>query len=172
MENKIGVKIRGTCSLLMNRFSEDESSGRGKKQYNDDEECEKRVYRDEEGVYMPARWIKNMLVNSSKDFKLRGRKTYRDVFKGGVILDEEFVRGLQDYKIHKEPVCVQRARIMRVRPVFAKGWEVCFNLTIIDEQIQPELLKEVLVAGGKYNGLGDKRPEHGRFEIVDFKILQ
>ena len=34
------------------------------------------------------------------------------------------------------------------------------------------VVKEILEAAGKYKGVGDNRPEFGRFEVIEFKKLE
>ena len=57
---------------------------------------------------------------------------------------------------------------MRSRPIF-KEWSCTFVFEIIDENLNYLVLKEILEAAGKYKGVGDFRPEFGRFEVVEFK---
>ncbi len=173
---KVRVGLKGVASMLMHRFNgEEQKKTRGKKVYIDTEEAEKALYKDEEGIYAPNTWIKSMLVAAAKDFKIKGMVNYSKYFKGGVIIETEKIRGnLNDskYEIHKCPVVVNRARIMRCRPLFKEGWTLDFDVSIIDPQISPDLLKEVFEAGGMYCGLGDSRPEFGRFVVDKFDIVK
>ena len=114
------------------------------------------------------------IIGYSKDFKIKGQQNYSRYVKGGVLVETEKIRGNLNeigYEIYKCPVVVQRARIMRVRPLF-KDWKLEFDISIIDPQISPDQLKEFIEAGGKYNGLGDSRPEFGRFEIEKFDVVK
>ena len=174
-KTKVKVGIKGVASMLMHKFNGEEQAKktRGKKVYIDEEEAEKALYKDEDGIYAPNTWIKAMLVSASKDFKIKGMVNYSKYFKGGVIVETEKIRGNLNeigYEIHKCPVVVNRARIMRVRPLFKEGWILDFDVSIIDPQISPELLREVIEAGGMYCGLGDSRPEFGRFVIDKFEV--
>jgi hypothetical protein len=71
---------------------------------------------------------------------------------------------------------VKRARIekkkhVRVRPRFS-NWSMSGTLTVVDDQISENILKDILKFGGAYSGLGDWRPAgyplkpgpFGRFE--------
>jgi hypothetical protein len=174
-ETKISVKIKGVADLLMNKFTEEKNqNSRGKKVYDDKEETEKKLYRDEEGIFAPNTWIKECLVKSAKDFKIKGRKSYSDYFKSGILVLPQKIRGNLTqigYETHKVPVVIQRARIMRCRPLF-RNWELEFEIQIIDPQISHQLIKEVLEASGKYCGIGDWRGEYGRFEVIKFVVLK
>jgi len=173
-KKKVKITIKGTAPLLMHKFNEGEQTKtRGKKVYIDSEETEKALYKDEQGIYAPNTWIKAMLVHASKDFKIKGSKNYSNAVKGGILIETEKIRGNLNeikYETFKCPVVVQRARIMRCRPLF-REWELGFEVSIIDPQISPELLKEFFMSGGMYSGLGDSRPEYGRFEVTSFERI-
>ncbi|MDX2187774.1 MAG: hypothetical protein SFV32_12635 [Opitutaceae bacterium] len=58
---------------------------------------------------------------------------------------------------------VKRARIgkakhVRVRPRFAKGWQISGTITVMDETITKETLHDILTFAGRFAGLGDWRP--------------
>jgi hypothetical protein len=170
---KIDVKVKGIAPLLMNKFSEpiQGESKRGKKVYEPKDEAEKKTYRNKDGkLYLPNTHFKASMVKASGDFKMTGRKTYKDYVKAGVFVEtEEIVLDQQEYEIHSEPVVIQRARVMSWRPKF-KEWSCSFVVEIVDEMINPTTLKEILSMAGKYKAVGDHRPEYGRFEIVDWKV--
>jgi len=73
-----------------------------------------------------------------------------------------------DYN-HQEFVKIQRNQILRSRPAFKKGWEAELTLVVMDDQMQKEILKEIIVYAGKFVGIGDWRPHFGRFEVTKFK---
>ncbi len=175
-KTKVRVGIKGVASLLMHKFNgEEQQKTRGKKVYDDKEETEKALYKDEEGIYAPNTWIKAMLVLASKDFRIKGHQNYSKYVKGGIIITTEKIRGNLNkigYEVYKCPVVIQRSRIMRCRPLFKEGWKLELDVSIIDPQISPELLKEFFIAGGMYCGLGDSRPEFGRFEVEKFEVVK
>lgn len=72
---------------------------------------------------------------------------------------------------------VKRAKIgmskhIRVRPVFAAGWQLRGTIVVWDEQITDEALANIFAYAGNYKGLCDWRPggrtpgPYGRFEAV------
>jgi len=171
---KIKAKIEGLAPLLQNKFQEEEpSTKKTKKVYVDTEEAEKRVYRNSKGeIIVTSAQLKASLIKAATDFKYAGRKTYKDFLKAGIIFsDTEFKLSTQEYEIHKCSVVIQRARIMRARPMF-KDWKVEFEFEIIDENIAPSVVKEIFEAAGKYQGLGDYRPEFGRYKVTEWKVLK
>ena len=172
MVKTIIVKVKGIAPLLMNRFNPepDTSSKRGKKVYVAEEEVVKKEYRNSDGkLFLPNTHFKASLIKSSTDFKMSGRKSYKDYVRAGVfITPEEIILDQQEYVIHAEPVVIQRARVMSWRPKF-KEWSCKFTMQVTDDSINVTTLKEILGFAGQYKGVGDYRPEYGRFEIVDFK---
>lgn len=172
---KVNVKVKGTAPLLMNKFITDTSldSKRGKKVYVPEEEAEKKTYRTESGkLYLPNTHFKASMIKSATDFKMTGRKTYKDYVRAGVfIVEQEIVLDQQEYKIFACPVVIQRARVMSWRPMF-KEWSCSFTIEITDDFINVTTLKEILESAGKYKAVGDFRPEYGRFEVIEFKKIK
>lgn len=172
---RIQVKVIGKAPLLMNKFVEVPAtdSKRGKKVYVPEEEAEKKTYRTEKGkLFLPGKHFKASMVKAATDFKMKGHKSYKDYVKSGVFVEtEEIILDQQDYEIHAEPVVIQRARVMSWRPKF-KEWSCTFIIEIGDDMIDPTTLKEILEAAGKWKGVGDYRPEYGRFDIKEFKKIK
>jgi len=173
MKKEIIVKVKGTAPLLMNKFVENKetSSQRGKKIYIPEKEAERKTYRTKDKkLFLPSIHFKASMVKASTDFKMAGRKSYKDYIKAGVFVSpEEIILDQQEYEIFACPVVIQRARVMSWRPMF-KEWTCEFTIQITDETINPTILKQILEAAGQYKGVGDYRPEYGRFEIVEFKV--
>ncbi len=171
---KYKVKVKGTAPLLMNKFSEavEKKSTRKKKVYVPEEEAERKTYRTEDGkLFLPSTHFKASMIKSAVDFTMTGRKTYKDYIKSGLfILEQEIVLDQQKYEIFACPVVIQRARVMSWRPMF-KEWSCAFTLDIADDMMNAETVKDILESAGKYKAVGDYRPEHGRFEIVEFKKI-
>lgn len=174
---KIKVEVKGLAPLLMNKFidsSQDTTkTSRGKKVYNPVDEAEKKSYRTESNkLYLPSTHFKACLVKAATDFKMSGKKSYKDYVKAGVFIEPmEIILDQQKYEIHSEPVVIARSRVMSWRPKF-KEWSCKFEIEITDDYINPTTLKEILMAAGKYKGVGDHRPEYGRFEVVKYEITK
>jgi len=169
---RIKVKVKGKAPLLMNRFSvEEKTSVRAKKVYVPKEEAERKTYRTKDKkLYLPNTHFKASMIKSGTDFKMTGRKTYKEYVKAGIFIEpEEIVLDQQEYEIHEEPVVIQRARVMSWRPKF-KEWSCEFEIEVADEMLNIDSLKEILISAGKYKGVGDHRPEYGRFEVVEWKL--
>lgn len=173
---KVLVSVKGIAPLLMNRFNDvvETSSKRGKKTYDPTEEAEKKSYRTEDKkLFLPATHFKASMVKAATDIKQAGKKTFKDFVKSAVfIAPEQIVLNEQQYEIHAEPVVIQRARVMSWRPKF-KEWSCEFGIEVTDgEFISQGNLKQILESAGRFKGVGDHRPEYGRFIITSFKVIK
>ena len=147
------VKVKGKAPLLMNKFTatKPDASKRGKKVYDPKEEAENKTYRtDKKQLFIPSTHFKASMVKAATDFKMTGRKTYKDYVKSGIFIEpEEIILDQQEYEIHEEPVVIQRARVMSWRPKF-KEWSCSFVIEIADEMLNQTTIKEILETAGKY----------------------
>ena len=172
---KVKVGIEGIAPLLMNKFVEVKTtdSKRSKKVYDPEEEAEKKTYRTEDGrLYLPSTHFKASMVKAASDFPMKGKKSHKDYVKSGIFIDEqEIVLDQQKYEIFACPVVIQRSRVMSWRPMFKK-WSCNFTMEITDDMLNPTTIKDILEMAGKYKGVGDFRPEHGRFQVVKFQVVK
>jgi len=175
MAKEIRVRIKGTCDYLQHkRPLEEEDTSKRSGEVDHSKDWETAVYSDSEtGCYIPSKQIRASLVKGAVNFQIKGKgkKTFKDLVNATVEIDPDKVplgKKEPDY-VHKEFVKVQRSQILRSRPAFKKGWEAEFTLLVLDEQMQPDMLKEILDYSGGFVGIGDWRPHFGRFEVVEFK---
>ena len=172
---KYKVKIQGKAPLLMNKFIyvQEKSSSRAKKVYIPEDEAEKKTYRTEDGkLFLPSTHFKASMTKAATDFKMTGRKSYKEYIKAGIFIDEtEIVLDQQEYEIFECPVVIQRARVMSWRPMF-KEWSCEFTLEIADEMLNATNVKEILETAGRFKAVGDYRPEYGRFIVKQFKKVE
>jgi hypothetical protein len=106
---KIKVQVKGTVPLIMHRFSggdDVDSQGtkkqsRGKKVYDPKEEAEKAAYRNSDGkLYAPCEWFKAAMVKEASNHIAKGRTTYKDFVKSGIlIIENEIILPQQENKI-------------------------------------------------------------------------
>jgi len=172
---EIKVTVKGTAPLLLHKYVEADASTSKKKKkvYVPEEEAEKVCYRTEDGqVYIPATHFKGAMIKSGVDFIYSGRKTYKEYIKSGIFFKEkEIILTPQEYIVNNTPVVISRARVMRSRPEF-KEWECTFTMEVLNEDLDKSILKEILESAGKFQGVGDFRPEYGRFEVVSFEKVE
>ena len=88
---KAKVTIEGTVPLLMHRYpleKAEELRRRGEIP-SPEEECERAMYKNPEGCFIPSTWITAMLSQAGSKFRMRGRATYRDTMKTVIVEPEE-----------------------------------------------------------------------------------
>lgn len=74
--------------------------------------------------------------------------------------------------LDRRRVCIQRNAITRSRPAMAEGWQCTFVLMVnLPEYVDPDMLNTVIQQAGRLIGLADFRPSYGRFNVVEFKVL-
>ena len=179
----IEVLIEGTGQgLLMHSAQNMESAKATKnpaKTYDDEEEAEKVCYRNKDGhLYVPARCIKAAILNAASWYKF-GKKSAKQIIAGctrlepyEVVLTDSSDKKMKKYVIDRRPVVVQRARIIRARPLI-EDWRLAFDLVYNDTMIgKPDLIREILEEAGQRIGLLDNRPqkygENGTFRVLKF----
>lgn len=173
---KVEVKIKGIVPLLQNRFvgEEDESASQRTGVVDRSEDWRNALYSDEKiGIYEPSEHVWGSMIKAASNFQIpgRGKKTYKDLIKSGIVLEPDKIPlgKKEPDEIDKRPVVIRGSRILRQRPMMKEGWKLSFSVNILDEQLQPEVVKRILVHAGKYIGIGDFRPRFGRFEVIEFE---
>lgn len=64
--------------------------------------------------------------------------------------------------VNKARVCMQKASVMRYRPMF-RNWSVTFTVEYMPDVVSEADVTEFCRAAGQTVGLGDWRPKYGRF---------
>lgn len=187
----VSVKVKGTAPLLQHRFpvpdiktlSKGGKKSTGAVDYS--EEWRSYLYATADGhVYQPSSHFEGAMVKAAAGFKITGKrgKTYKDLFSASVFIDPtEILFGMDvpqeldtdaDKPLYLDvrPVVVQRARVVRIRPAFKAGWELAFEINVIDDELPLEILSDVLSLSGKTVGIGDFRPKFGRFMVTQFDL--
>jgi len=145
------------------------------KELTDKEAYEMRAYRTKSGKYFqPSDMLEAAMAKAAVNFKLEGKKTYKDLIKSGVLVSPaEIVHKYQEFEMDTRwgrnsntggAVWVVRPRI--------DDWSLEFDIDLLqDERISPEILKEILEYAGLYVAIGAWRPKFGRFTITSFKEI-
>jgi hypothetical protein len=170
----IAVSVKGTRPLLQNAFSTNQSTSTPAKKgqiYDDQVETDNRLIKNENGeICQPALHFEASMIRSATEFKFKGRKTYKELFKAGVFVEPLLIPHKKPtYAIDKQRVVISRAAILRCRPRF-DDWELDFHVAIHDDRIEPLVVKEILENAGKYHGIGDYRPRYGLYEVTSFEV--
>lgn len=178
---KINVTIRGTAPLLMNRFNmenalEQAKGKRVNKTYDPQEEAAKSAYWSsgkKKELMIPAYCIYACILNASSWYKYQKRSA-KSVIAGSLRIEpDEVGLGTDKYEIDLRPVVIQRARVLKARPVLKK-WEATFTIVYNDKMINDTtILRQIIEEAGSRIGLLDWRHAKGGmfggFEIIDWE---
>jgi len=172
----VDVSVKGISSLLQNRhpFPEEEEEvlrTSGVQDYSQKYELAK--YLTEDGrLCQPADHFIGCMKKAAVNYKIKGKrgKTFKDLVSAAVFIEpNKIIHKIQDCVKDRQWVRIQRAAVVRERPRF-DSWELDFNISVVDDQLPPEMLKEILAHGGLSVGIGDYRPRYGRFEVTKFEV--
>ncbi len=196
---KFQVSIQGLVPLLQARHltpNEEEEitnlkqSKQKKRDVTDKEQFDVHAYKNKSGkFYQPSEMIEAAMAKAAVNFKMEGKKSYKDVIKGGIIVNPiEILHKNQavdlnlkssdggsakakgwyvDDRWGKNPNT--RGAVWVVRPRIDE-WQLDFSIDLLqDERVSAQTLKDILAYAGLYVGIGAWRPKFGRFEITAFK---
>lgn len=133
-------------------------------------------YIDDKGYYIPGIQFEGSLINSSKDFKVKSRKTsFKNYVKAGLFCDTERIylnKMTPDYINESYPARKDGMRVRLLHPAFKAGLEVSFTLMSLDmDNLPSKIIKEILQNAGQRYAVGAWRPKFGRFEVVEFNEI-
>jgi len=189
----VNIQVEGIAPLMQHRFPlpdfADMGKGGKKKTGETDytQEWRDYFYSTIDGdIYQPATHFDGCMAKAAAGYKIQGGrgKTYKDLFKGNVFVSPDAI--LHGVKVPEtldadadktlyldiRPVVVQRARVVRIRPCFKPGWKLGFEITVLDDQVPPNVVNEVLALAGRTVGVGDFRPRFGRFMVTKFEVVK
>ncbi len=181
--DKYEVKIRGVTPLLFNRFAEASISSKTKKRAGavKDQDIEEKFYKDGRGrIYTPSTYLRGMLVEAGKNFKIqgKGKSTYSKIIGSSVnIHPDAIVHEKQKWDTFTISAVnpMTHGRMMVHRPKMDE-WELVFEVMFNSEDIPVEVMKNILDYGGQYVGIGDWRPQKkgqfGKFIVTEFKSTE
>lgn len=178
---RVSVTIEGVAPILFHAWNVEsvESKSRAKKGSAEkkSDDVESYVYRNEKGnISIPGEYLKGAIVGAAKfrQDPRSPRKSAADLFKAAIIsLTPLADLGARDWDyLDKRRVCIQRNAITRSRPAMREGWKATFILLVnLPEYVDAAMLNETIQQAGKLIGLADFRPSFGRFNVVEFKVL-
>jgi hypothetical protein len=134
-----------------------------------------RLYLDNQGdIVIPAKVVVGCLIAGARKSK------HGKAFQAGVFCTQPSYPLIYDGPrtaialwesgqfTSREMVKQQQSRIPRVRPIF-REWELKFSVELQDDAVDVEMFTNALTHAGRLCGIGDWRPQHGRFEIISVK---
>lgn len=156
------------------------------KDMTEKEKFDMHAYRVGKKFIQTSEMIEAAMVKAAVQYKLEGKKTYKDAFKAGVTIEQEKIvhknqKLIMDKNEPKDPKTwymdarwaknpSTRGAIWVVRPRINE-WELDFTINLLlDELIPTDMVKNVLEYAGMYVGIGAWRPKFGRFSIEKFSV--
>lgn len=184
---KLKLKLKGLAPLLLhNSRTSDPAdyyakemkkiSSKRNKTPADHEELAKLEFfaglytNEDKKVVIPTRVLYGVAINGAKKMKLG------QVAKAGLFIGKDAILEFQDKNtsveelynnkkyVYKTPVVVQRNRIIRTRPIF-NDWSIEIEVEYLPDVISKDDVKEIFEKAGILVGIGDWRPQYGRFEV-------
>ncbi len=173
----IEVTIKGTTSLLQNRFNENaEHPGATRavlvNRGTPREEATKSAYINKDGHHwFPGAAISRLLREAGGNHKLKGsRKSAKYVVPAAVlVLDDAVIlrngdgkTPIKEFEVDSRPVVIPatKGRVMRHRPRH-DCWGATFNVRVNEQILPVDFVQQLLTEGGQQIGIGDFRPEKG-----------
>lgn len=124
-------------------------------------------------VYWPEQNVSAMLFRAASHLKLK-EKFKSSVFTSDAILkfdhaniDPDKLWDIEHYRDIR-PVVIDRKRIMRCRPIFWP-WSLAIEIHYILNQVNLSQIEQVMEIAGGLVGLSERRPQFGRFRVMEMK---
>lgn len=179
---EIVVAVQGVADLLMHGWNieavEEKSKARKGSTVKKTDNLESYVYRNEAGeLCLPGDAIRAAMAEAGRfeQDPRSPRKSARDLVKTGLVpLTPLASLGVKDWEyVARHRVVVQRNAITRSRPALRTGWTCAFHLLVnVPEYLNVPFLQHLVNQAGRLQGLGDYRPTYGRFQVVEFKVVE
>ena len=183
---KIEVELEGTGEGLLMHSAQNmvqkDITKNPTRQYDIKKDAEEVAYRNSNGeLYIPSRCLKACILNASSWYKF-GKKSAKPIIAGctrilpfsgdEIVLTDLKNKVLKEYKVDTRPVIIQRARIIRARPLI-KDWKIKFYIMYNEQMIgNTQIIQQILEEAGQRIGLLDNRPqrygENGTFKLNKF----
>ena len=134
----------------------------------------KTGFKNEDGYFIPSKQFRGAMLMAGKKVKL-GKGSIFNLLKACLFFDgQENVMARKGRPL-KEPDFIYNDPILKPPPksdmvfnprVAFSGWETTIKVNILEDSIPEEKIHEVLAYAGLYVGVGSRRPEFGRFQVV------
>ena len=137
-------------------------------------EWEAGLYWDSnEGLIMPSDNIERCIQLGAQKSRI-GKDVQAAVFCAVPQVAIDYTGPKDKEKLYADPrftlrkgVAVQKARIIRIRPMIPTGWSMTFDVEFDDGIVNPKNLLKAMTDAGSLVGLGDWRPKFGRFLVEE-----
>jgi hypothetical protein len=179
---RVELTIRGEADLLFHRWNceavEAKSKAAKGSAAKKTDNIESYVYRNDQGeICLPGEYLRQAVIAAAKfrQDPRSPRKSAQDLVKAAVVsLTPLASLGVTEWDYeHRCRVQVQRNGVTRVRPALRAGWQASFVFAVnLPEYVSQEMLLGLLNDAGRLIGVGDFRPTYGRFQVINFSVLE
>jgi hypothetical protein len=176
----VEVVLVGTAPILFHRWDDASVERKSKaakgSQAKKSDDVESYVYRTSDGeIGIPGKNFKACLREAGRSLPdpRSPRKSARDLVQSAVQI-EPFISSLGRTSwdvLDVQRVVVMRTAVSRTRPMFHEGWKVSFDVVVLaPEYVSQDWLHDLITRAGRFVGLGDFRPDYGRFRMDSFQV--
>lgn len=169
---KVEFELEGLCPLLMDKYDMQPSNLKTPEDY--EKAAEKKIYADENGLFIPGAAIKASIREASSELGMkRDGKKNRQMIRAGVFVENCYLNKKKHDGIVSHVVTRGKGdkvtRVITYRPII-KNWKVkgVMNLIAVPSDFVHQALQ---LAGIKY-GILAYRPEYGRFTVTKFNEVK
>jgi hypothetical protein len=178
-------RIVGVRPLLMHRPRLTDMQPRRSEIPSPEQETMEALYTDGDLIVVPSINVKAMLRDAGRNHKIPQRRaTYSAYIRAGIDIEpspyipllnpktnQPYRVSEGEWKVDVRSVVVQMNRVLRARPRFDE-WALEFRIVNLDPGLlKRDMIYRILVDAGKFYGLGDYRPEFGRFKVEKFEVV-
>jgi hypothetical protein len=128
-------------------------------------------WNDKIGMHIPSDNIERCIQMGAQKSRI-GKNVQAAVFCTQPEIALEYQGPKDKDKIYADPrftlrkgVAVQKARIIRIRPMIPTGWKLTFEIEFDDSIVDRAELVKAMEDAGALVGLGDWRPKFGKFLV-------
>lgn len=176
---KVKSTIEGVAPVRFNRITT-LAGGMGKPTEEQElAEAKNRVYRNADGLYLPAVNLKRALRQGAGRASLKiGRTSLEPYINAAVFIEPSELAFGKDEPDFMFPAYVRippgkrGALVYKIRPGINPGWRLHPVFTVLDDHIEQNKLKAAVETTGLFIGVADGRPEFGRFIITDWEVVK
>lgn len=155
------------------------------------------VYNDGEHVCIPTDNLRSCLMKAGAKVTLKNQETFKKATQSGIVFTDAYAKFAVSgksikmsaierisgkfsehlvaakalgFKLLAKRAKVNAAKHIRVRPMFAPGWQIIAGFVVGDDRISADILSKIWDYAGDLIGIGDWRPDspkspgpYGRF---------
>lgn len=187
---KYEVLIRGKTPYMQHRMDDlklDEwEKKRGRIVERDDVSkedllrAEFHLYRNNEGkCFIPSEQLRCSFINAGSFVKSKvgnAKKSMKNVVAGMFYVTPEEIELPETWVVDKRSAVNKnvKARVICIRPKWNE-WDAKFILSVDNDTITTEMIKDIITYAGNYCGIGSFRPTNngyfGRFDLIELQQI-